>query len=155
MVSSLSDINAAMKKRIAQSPGGSPRGDSAAASAAAKDPPPLSRFVDLDESDDDPEDFRSVVYDEGKESVIQEFFEERNITGEEATRLLGLLVDQQDKLYQKLQSLIEGPAIHVESQSLRLLGFLLNGAVEEAIGLVDTLLPNSDSSCNRKRGLQG
>ena len=118
-------------------------------------PPPLSRFVDLDESDDDPEDFRSVVYDEGKESVIQEFFEERNITGEEATRLLGLLVDQQDKLYQKLQSLIEGPAIHVESQSLRLLGFLLNGAVEEAIGLVDTLLPNSDSSCNRKRGLQG
>ena len=60
-----------------------PRGDSAAASAAAKDPPPLSRFVDLDESDDDPEDFRSVVYDEGKESVIQEFFEERNITGEE------------------------------------------------------------------------
>ena len=87
MVSILSDINAAMKKRIAQSPGGSPRGDSAAASAAAKDPPPLSPnaggFVDLDESDDDPEDFRSVVDDEDKESVIQEFFEERNITGEE------------------------------------------------------------------------
>ena len=154
VVSSLSDINAAMKKRIAQSPGGSPRGEpanSAAESSAAKLPlsPNAAGFVDLDDSDseddndNDPDDFRSVVDDQDKESVIQELFEERNITGEEATRLLGLLVDQQDKLYKKLERLIEaqGPPVHVESLSSKLLNRLLGGHIDEACTLVDTLLP--------------